>query len=631
MAADPVAVLQDALASPDPAQLERVVRDLEAAHGSQPYMLYAKAELARRRGDLVQACAFSSSAVSTFFNHRFDSPEGRLKILALLQACMTLPPARLQPAYVYLHQLGHALEQSGMLHRIAPSLVQVAANLADPARANPLLSIHVATAFAMLGFHNQCDALWAERVVGEVALPWLLAMAEHGHFEAAIAIENAIYTGYVQRQESQAWFKAATARWIPLLAAAARRQRPPRGASHSHWRVEPIRKVAFLLHNATMLAHTVVLIETLKAVREVGPRNYHFTVFVVSGRHQGMHDALQACGVSVRYLDEGRPGAGYFERLLALEEALRQDNFAAVFWVTLVILMAIAFPRRIAPLQGWLAMKYHSCEIDEIDVHMAIENAVLTKRMEGIEWRTFGAASRSWIDPALADAARELRATFPKDAVVCASIGREEKLDSPEFIAAICELLKRHPAMVFLWTGRLPRRSIQGAFDRAGVSERARFVGWVDTKLYALAIDLFLDSFPFPCGFTLKEAMAAGKPAVMMRTPESLETGVPGAISPLAAGADDALGVRARMLGIFTRDDDFDLYQCADSPAQYVDMASRLLGDPEHRARVGAANREFVRAFLSSPDEEARKLLDHLDDLFETIPKQPGDAGNLQG
>jgi glycosyltransferase involved in cell wall biosynthesis len=274
-----------------------------------------------------------------------------------------------------------------------------------------------------------------------------------------------------------------------------------------------------------------------------------------------------------------------------------------------------------APVQGWLAMKYHACEIDEIDARFAVENVVLTKRMDGHDWRTFGSAAASWLDPALEVPARELRAGFPADAVVAASIGREEKLDSPPFLEAVCTLLQRHPRLHFVWTGRVQRPSIQGAFERAGVAARTRFAGWVDTRLYAQAIDLFLDSFPFPCGFTLKEAMAAGKPAVMMSTPESLETGVPGAISPLVDGSGAAAPeARERLRAIFTAERDFDLYRCAGSPDEYVAMAGALVADAGLRSRVGSANRAFIEAFLSSPAAEARKFLAHLDAIFETIP-----------
>ena len=146
----------------------------------------------------------------------------------------------------------------------------------------------------------------------------------------------------------------------------------------------------------------------------------------------------------------------------------------------------------------------------------------------------------------------------------------------------------------------------------------------MNTRLYAQAIDLFLDSFPFPCGFTLKEAMAAGKPAVMMATPESLETGVPGAITPVIEGTAEAPGeTRERLRRTFTHERDFDLYQCASSPEEYVALAGRLVQDAGLRARAGAANRDFIAGFVPSPRDEGRKLLDHLDEIFATLPQQP--------
>lgn len=61
--------------------------------------------------------------------------------------------------------------------------------------------------------------------------------------------------------------------------------------------------------------------------------------------------------------------------------------------------------------------------------------------------------------------------------------------------------------------------------------------------------------------------MAAGKPVVMFRSPESLETGVPGAISSIVEhSARAAPEARARIEAIFTHQAPFDLYMCADSP-----------------------------------------------------------------
>lgn len=620
---DAIAQLQQALRSPDLAHLENAVRELERSHRDQAYTWYAKAELLRRKGDTSAALGPSATALTALLGPRILTADRQLRLRDLFAAAMSSPPERLAGAYAYLEQFGDLLERNGITHKLDESLDALAEPFTDPARAGAFTAIHAQAAAFLLGFNSTCAPGWGERVFEGLIVPWMLAAAEAGQFDTAIALENIAYGAHVKRTESQAWFKATTGRWIPGLAQSARAKAAGLGIAHARWRPEPTRRIAFFLHNATLLAHVVVLLETLKAVHEAGARDYEFTVFILGGRHDGMQRSFEEAGARVRYLEE-EGGEDLFKRVLALQRILREENFAACFWVSLVTLMAVAFPMRIAPLQAWWAMKYHACELAEIDAHFAVENVVLRKTMEGIAWRTIGNASTQWTDAALEPKARELRAQFPAETIVAACIGREEKLNSEPFLQSICALLQRQPRMVFVWTGRSRHAAIQGAFERAGVQARTHFAGWVDTKLYAQAVDLFLDSFPFPCGFSLKEAMAAGKPVVMYRSSESLETGVPGALSSVVEHSASAPGeALARLEAIFTREKPFDLYMCADSPQSYVDIASRLIEEPGLGAASGAANRRYMEEFASSPRAEARKFLDHLDQLFESIPRSP--------
>lgn len=605
--------LQQALVSPDTARLERVAVRLKEGHPRESVTFYAQAELFRRRGDLALAFQTSAMLMAGVLGESAMS-SGQLDLIKVFKALATLPQENVARIGPYVEQFGMLLARSNATHPLDAPLASLAAPFAEGRAAAALGPPHAMAVLALLGFTKQSPEGWAAHIFDTVVVPWIIATARAGNFNTALLLESIAYDEYVKRVESQAWFKATTARWIPALAAASRAHAPS-GKRHATWRPEPARRIAFFLHSASMLAHVAVLIETLSAVHEVGARNYEFTVFVAARRSTPMEEALARCGARVQYLED-KPGTGLFDRLLVLERCLAEGNYAACFWVSLVTLMAAAFARRIAPLQGWWAMKYHACDIEEIDVHLAVENAVTRKVMEGIEWRTLGSAATRWVDPSKSAAARELRATFPAEAVVAASIGREEKLDSPEFLATVSRLLKKHPRLHFLWTGKALRASIVSHFEREGVADRARFVGWVDTRLYAQAIDIFLDSFPFPCGFTLKEAMGAGKPAAMYRSAESLETGVPGAITPVMEGAGDSGPVREQMRAIFTRERDFDLYLCANSADEYFAIAERLITDATLRRDAGAANRRFIETFLSSPRDEATKLLDHLDQIF---------------
>ena len=96
---------------------------------------------------------------------------------------------------------------------------------------------------------------------------------------------------------------------------------------------------------------------------------------------------------------------------------------------------------------------------------------------------------------------------------------------------------------------------------------------------------------------------------------------MPGAISSIIEKPESApAGTYERMQAIFTRETPFDLYLCADSPAGYVKFAGSLIEDPGLRAAAGEANRRYMEEFASSPRDEGTKFLNHLDELFETIP-----------
>jgi glycosyltransferase involved in cell wall biosynthesis len=542
---------------------------------------------------------------------------------ALVAAIASATPGQLRSLVPLAGQVGEAMKSAGAARYLGGGLGRMVAPLLAASAQPRLGPMHAHLALTLLAFSVDSPEEWAQAVFDDLVLPWMDAAAAAGQFNTAFALETMAYNAHVKRRESQEWFKRTAGRWLVPLAAHARAARGRFAPPHERWRPEATRRIAFFLHNATLLAHVQVLAETLEGVHAAGGApGYAFTVFAFSGRNAVLEARLAACGVRLRYLEQ--PGdPGLLERLVRLQGILREENFIACIWVTLVTLMGPAFAFRIAPLQVWWAMKYHACDVPEIDARLALENVVLRKRLEGHDWLTIGNSSARWIVPGREAEASALRAGYPADRVVAACVGREEKLDSPDFLRAISTLLERHPELVFLWTGRARRDSIQSHFERAGVADRTVFVGWVDTKLYAQAVDLFLDSFPFPCGFSLKEAMAAGKAAVMFRSPESLETGVPGSLSP-AAQAEDCVApdVREALRRIFTDRADFDLYLCADTPEQYVELASRAISDRAHRDRVGAANREYIERFVSSPEAEAAKFIAHLDALCARVPME---------
>lgn len=53
------------------------------------------------------------------------------------------------------------------------------------------------------------------------------------------------------------------------------------------------------------------------------------------------------------------------------------------------------------------------------------------------------------------------------------------------------------------------------------IVKQTLYIGWIDIAMYSQVLDIFLDSFPFVCGFTALESMGAGVPVVLMATSEN--------------------------------------------------------------------------------------------------------------
>jgi predicted O-linked N-acetylglucosamine transferase (SPINDLY family) len=339
-------------------------------------------------------------------------------------------------------------------------------------------------------------------------------------------------------------------------------------------------------------------------------------VFVRTQPVSELRDRLAAVGVACISLEKDVAGLPEpdFHALLALRERVSAAQISAVVWVSIAIHMAFAFSMRVAPVQIWWAMKYHSLELPEIDGYLTNQSAGSTKLVEGKLWRSAPLASEDWYRPQLAGQAIEVRAGYPQHALLFGCIGREEKINSAPFLAAVATILEACPNAGFLWTGRERSPAVQSALERAGVAERCHFIGWVDTKLYAQVLDIFLDSFPFPCGFTLYEAMAAGKPVVIYGSAEAAETGIYGLLGPLLSGAVGTPQEGQAANKIFANGK---LFHCAHNQQHYIELALKLASDPSARRAAGDANRSFVREFLSDRAAMARAVGRHLVELVQ--------------
>jgi hypothetical protein len=261
-------------------------------------------------------------------------------------------------------------------------------------------------------------------------------------------------------------------------------------------------------------------------------------------------------------------------------------------------MMSFAFALRLAPVQIWWAMKYYSLEFEEIDGYLALGAFEEYKELHGRPWRICHAVLIDPPDAAAAAEAARIREKYGRFEIVLGSLGRGEKIDSPAFLEALARILRAHPGAAYLWTGRTELKTVTRALEQYGIAERCFFIGWVDVAVYAQVLDVFLDSFPFPCTTTGLYSMLAGKPMLMYRSVEALATGVAKRIVPVLEGTAGTPEQRNDIRAIFTGRGGESLFLLAETPDQYVAHAERLIRDADFRRAVGEAGRTFVERYL---------------------------------
>jgi hypothetical protein len=526
--------------------------------------------------------------------------EGRAAALRWLfgRALAPLRPARhLQALHAVLWRSGllGPEEAPGFLAACCPDPAAAADEAQAIGRARGLLHL--------LGFGAGRPMAFHQAVVEEVALPALLAAAAAGQRALAVDLEAQLSLHWLRREESGAHHARWIGRWAPALAACGRAQalppQPPRP-------VQGRPALAVVVHQANGLAHVQALLTMLAACARL-PSRFHYTVHFLQGHDMAVFDRLQAAGAAVVAHDLPRdaPLADMID-LLALR--LRQARVAGVVWLCSPIGLAYAFGRRLAPVQVWWSLKFHPAAAPDADLRLGgFSGQGEAVTVEGIPWRNLPDS----IDPQIpADAAARqatLRARFG-GGLLLGSLAREEKLADAGFQEAIIAILRQLPGARYLYTGRRDLPEFRARLRSAGCADRAEFLGWVETGVFAGLLDLYLDSFPLGGGLTAMQAMVSGVAPVFLAHP-------PGA--PLAGVLDNVLhrqrhgaavppAERTARDALLRDPAGADLLPPLPRVEDYVARAVQLGRDAGLRQAVGAAVARYAAAFLLDHAAPAR-------------------------
>lgn len=522
-----------------------------------------------------------------------------------------------------LAAIGHDLEAHGVFARFMPQIFSSLPAAAHAIGMRPdLSSAMIGGALSLLRFPAAASAAWSDDIFRLFVIPLMTAMTAAGRLPETLMLEETIYKTYVKARENAAHFRTVYAQLSPVLAAGGRavgRALPPLPPLERQSRY----RVAFVAVNLTYLAHISTAIDIIECIKGLPASRLDCALIGLIGADTRTVNRCARLGIEVQTIVTDLRTAGTSVEVFAkLRRVLSEQGFHGVVWLTVPPGCAFAMGMRLAPAQIYFTMKYHSLSIPEFDDYLSGGPAGQKFNIiDGRRYRIGQTRFAELVEPSLAPSAAQIRDEIGPQWTVLGCLGREEKINSPAFLSAVCAILIRNPQTVFLWTGRAKLPSIQQAFEKAGVANRCIFIGWVDTRLYAHVLDIFLDSFPFPCGLTALQTMAAGKPVVFFDSPEARETGVPVFVQPVLEGEAGDEAQRARYRELLQPDAAPPLFPLAPDAVRYGELADLLITNPGYRSRVGQALKSFVEAYITDRDACGRTYEAH---IFEAIDAVAG-------
>ncbi len=432
-----------------------------------------------------------------------------------------------------------------------------------------------------------------------------------------IDIERTLYSRLVTKIETEENARAGFQSWVRTMSDLGRKfqSRDLPKALHHPTPERPWR-VAFLLQTAAMLGHTDMMLAMLRHRPKSRLWSEPPIVFTLMGENEKLASALADLGVRLISLEKesGLSPQKAVESFSYLRERIAHEGVTHLVWVSAPSTSDFAFAMRIAPAQIFWTLKFHPYRLQEIDGYISYGSWHETTRLvHGEEWQvvpqSLEAPSREVTEQEVAEARR----LYAQHDVLLGTLARSEKFNSSAFVQAVIRILRENPNAGYLWTGREIHAGVQQQFEQAGVASQCHFIGWVDTAVYAAALDIFLETFPFGCGITGTQALYAGTPLLSFRSDETIL-----GIHLARALADDG-PLAEEFRGLIGSGDKAGLLYPG-TVDEYVALANRLIREPQFRSAAGAAGKEFYAKYLGDSSKMARRFFD----ILETCKRPSG-------
>lgn len=458
-----------------------------------------------------------------------------------------------------------------------------------------------------LGFSKDNDFDWVSLVYERVALPLLEIFSSKNYFEFSLVIESQIYNSYVKSKEDESHFKLAYESISPLMERMGdRRLKIFKKSENFKDKKAKLNKkevrVAFFIHNSAKLAHVEYLLNFLKEQNKIIDSSFNSVVISLSGTSEETKRICSEHSINLIEIEDYIPNDGLDSRFIWLKKYLYEHDIDTLVIMSVVVYFSYACSLELAPTQIWWSLKYKGFSHKKLSGYLTQSHPEKKLEIDGKVWHGGIHASKSWYEKEKERAALNIRESYPCSTLY-GCLAREEKMRNPEFIDSVIDILQSNNTTGFLWTGRSEDEYIKNKIENAGVSDQCYFVGWVDTRLYAQVIDVFLDTFPLGCGFTLLESMAAAKPVVFRETAVNYSS-VIRRLNPLL-GEDTYINLSSFEASI------------AKNRSEYVALAVKYHESSTSRYNIGHLNKYLIKEHFSNTERFARIFSDQILDIRE--------------
>ena len=272
-------------------------------------------------------------------------------------------------------------------------------------------------------------------------------------------------------------------------------------------------KLAMLIHHAFDGGGNAVAPHLFSLLDEHAKRGQSAIVYCVQHFDPSFVEKIRFLGHTVKTIN----GYSSLEAMQQIRQEISEDKPEVLMTEMTSSIAAYLFHCRVAPIQVWLEMGFPYWDSQELDwVFMAHKKwrGDFSFRQEKSSPLRLRQSLESINKPVSDGRVDIVRKNYPTGTRILGCFTRYSKITSA-FLELVEGILKENPDTHLIMAGTGDTAKIREFIITSPV--RAQFTMFshnVDIQLYGRAIDVFLDTFPFPGGNSCREVMSFGKPVV---------------------------------------------------------------------------------------------------------------------